>query len=271
MGAALWPVRSPPNRDGKESAPSDDKPSWADVQQEIRVLEAATGKEILETEAKTAFLKNENYSLSPDGRRLAVVDGTMLNLYDLPPMTTEERTRYLAMNADAPDLNAPTASSTDETADDSPEQESETAEKAPASDLAAPVRTENRAPMDLSNASGQGAKPGGSASPSPNAQDAAGRGRIRLPSRSGVEEVTVDVVVTDSKGQAVKGLAKDDFQVKENEVPQELASFREYGNSAIAPSKPVASAPTAFERLQQQRQYNGRSAHGCYPAGLSQH
>ena len=231
-----------PNRDGKESAPSDDKPSWPDVQQEIRVLEAATGKELLETEAKTAFLKNENYSVSPDGRRLAVVDGTMLNLYDLPQMTTEERTRYLAMNSDAPDLNAPTASSTDETADDSPEQVSETAEKAPGSGFAAPVRTENRAPMELSTVSNQDAKSGGSGSPSSNAQDT-GQAQNLPTFKVGVEEVTVDAVVTDSKGQAIKGLAKDEFQVKENEVPQELASFREYGNSAVAPAKPVASAP----------------------------
>ena len=121
---------------------------------------------------KTAFLKNENYSLSPDGRRFAVVDENKLYLYDLPQMTTEERARYVAMNADAPDLNAPTASSADETADDSPEQNSETAEKEPVSGLAAPVRTENRAPMELPNVSNQDAKPGGSESPSSKAHDA---------------------------------------------------------------------------------------------------
>ena len=233
-----------PNHDGQESTPSDDKQSWPDVEQEIRVLEAATGKEVLETEAKTAFLKNENYSVSPDGRRLAVVDGTKLNLYDLPQMTTEERTRYVAMSADAPDLNAPTASSTDETADDSSEQISETAEKGPGSSLAAPVRTEDRAPMELQNVSNPGAKPGVSGSPSSSAQDT-GQAQNLPTFKVGVEEVTVDVAVTDSKGHAVKGLSKDDFQVKENEEAQELASFREYGNGAVEPSKPVASAPAA--------------------------
>ena len=231
------------NRDQKESTPSDDKPGWADVKQDMRVLEAATGKEILETEAKTAFLKNENYSLSPDGRRFAVVEGTMLNLYDMPPMTTEERATYLAMNADVPDLNAQTASSADETADNSPEQNFETAEKEPGSGLAAPVRTENRVPMELPNVSDQGAKPGGSAPPSANEQ-AAAQALTPPTFKVGVEEVTVDAVVTDSKGQAVKGLSKDEFQVKENEEPQELASFREYGNSAVAPLKPMASVPT---------------------------
>ena len=41
----------------------------------------------------------------------------------------------------------------------------------------------------------------------------------------------------------MKGLSKDDFQVQENGQPQQLASFREYGNSAIEPSKPAASVP----------------------------
>ena len=233
-----------PNREEQESTPSEDKPSWPDVKQEIRVLEAATGKELLATEAKIAFLKNENYSLSPDGRRLAVVEGTKLNLYDLPQMTTEERTRYVAMSADAPDLNAPVASSGEEIADDTSEQNSEIAEKGPAVGLVAPVRTEDRAPMELPSASNQGAKPGVSALPSPIAQDA-GQPQNLPTFKVGVEEVTVDVAVTDSKGHAVKGLAKDDFQVKENEEAQELASFREYGNGTVEPAKAAASAPAA--------------------------
>ncbi len=226
------------NRDERESTPSDDKVSWPDVEQDIRILEAATGRQILETGAKTAFLKNENYSLSPEGGRCAVVDGTKLYLYDLPPMTSEERARYVAMNSDAPDLDAPSASSAGETADDSLEQDSETAEKG--SGLAAPVRTENRAPMELPKASEQDSKPGGPASASAQAAAQALNPPVFTVR---VEEVTVDAAVTDSKGHPVKGLAKDDFQVKENEEPQQLASFREYGNSAVEPSKPVASAP----------------------------
>ena len=229
------------NRDEQEAASSDDEISWPDVEQDIRVLEAATGKEILETETKTAILKNENYSLSPDGDRLAVVDGTRLYLYDLPPMTTEERTRYLAMNADAPDLDAPAASSAGVTAIDSPEQDNPTAEEEPGTDLAAPVRTENRAPMEFPKVSDQGAKPGGSDRPGANEQDAVQAQNLPLFTVR-VEEVAVDVAVTDSRGHAVKGLSKDDFQVQDSGEPQELASFREYGNTDVEPSKPVASA-----------------------------
>jgi VWFA-related protein len=228
------------NRDGQEPASSDDEENWPDVEQDILVLEAATGNEILKTVAKTAILKNGNYSLSPDGNRLAVVDGTVLYLYDLPPMATGEREKYVAMEADSPDLAAP-ASSADETGQNSSESDSQAAEAAPGSDLAAPVRTENRAPMEIPNGSDHGAKPGGSDSAGANAQDA-GQAHDLPTFTVRTEEVTVDAVVTDNKGRAVKGLSRDDFQVQENGQAQELASFHEYGNDAVEPAKPVASA-----------------------------
>jgi VWFA-related protein len=231
-----------PNRDEQASPSSDDAALWPDVEQDIRVLEAATGNEILKTETKTAILNSENYSLSADGHRFALVDGTVLYLYDLPPMTTEERARYVEMDADSLDLAAPVTSSADEAGQDSSGPDSQAAEGAPGSDLAAPVRTENRAPMEIPNVSDQGAKPGGSDSSGVNSQDA-GQAQNLPTFTVGTEEVTVDVVVTDSKGHAVKNLSKDDFQVQENGQPQELASFREYGDSPAEPSKPVASAP----------------------------
>jgi len=53
----------------------------------------------------------------------------------------------------------------------------------------------------------------------------------------------VDAVVTDNKGHAVKGLSRNDFKVQENGQSQDLASFHEYGNGAVEPSKSVASTP----------------------------
>ena len=230
-----------PNRDGQEPTASDDEQTWPDVEQDIQVLEAATGNEILKTETRTAILKNQNYALTQDGRRLALVDGTVLDLYDLPPMTAEEREKYVAMDADSPDLAAP-ASSADETGPNSSDTDSVASEEAPGSGLVAPVRTESRAPMEITNVSGLGAQPGGPATASPNAQDA-GEAHNQPTFTVTTEEVTVDAVVTDNKGHAVKGLSRDDFKVQENGQSQELASFHEYGNGAIEPSKPVASAP----------------------------
>jgi VWFA-related protein len=43
--------------------------------------------------------------------------------------------------------------------------------------------------------------------------------------RGGTELVEVDAVVTDKKGQAVRGLTAEDFVVTENGVPQPIASF----------------------------------------------
>lgn len=231
-----------PNRDGQDATSTDDSFDWPDVEQDVRVLEAATGNEILKTETKTAILKNENYSLSADGQRLAFVDGTTLHLYDLPPMTTVEREKYVAMDADSPDLAAPAASSAGEEGQDSAESDSQDSEEKPGIGLAAPVRTENRAPMELGNTTDQGAKPGGADAASANAQDA-GQDHKMPTFTVTTEEVTVDAVVTDSKGRPVKGLTKEDFQLQENGQAQQVASFREYGNDAVEPSKPVASAP----------------------------
>ena len=40
-----------------------------------------------------------------------------------------------------------------------------------------------------------------------------------------VEQVTVDVVVTDKKGEPVTGLTKEDLQIYENGVAQTIVSF----------------------------------------------
>ena len=95
--------------------------------------------------------------------------------------------------------------------------------------------------MELPNVSNQDAKPEGSDSPSPNAQDA-GQTQIPPTFTVGAEEVTVDAVVTDSKGHPVKGLSKDDFQVQETDNRSNLL-LSVNCNSAVEPSNPAASVP----------------------------
>jgi VWFA-related protein len=53
-------------------------------------------------------------------------------------------------------------------------------------------------------------------------------------------EVVVDVVVTEGKGEAVKGLRKDQFQVFEDGKPQSLSFFEEH----VARTRPAGSLPT---------------------------
>jgi VWFA-related protein len=57
---------------------------------------------------------------------------------------------------------------------------------------------------------------------------------------SGVELITVDVVVVDGKGRPVRGLTREEFVVEEDGRPQEIASFE----AVAAPEEP-APAPAA--------------------------
>jgi VWFA-related protein len=52
-----------------------------------------------------------------------------------------------------------------------------------------------------------------------------------------VEQVTVDVVVTDKKGAPVTGLTADDFQILEEDKPQKVASFESVQVPAAASEK----------------------------------
>ena len=67
-----------------------------------------------------------------------------------------------------------------------------------------------------------GAAPAGAAGSSPQAQ--------RVPDqptfRSGINFVTVDAYVTDSKGNAVTDLTQSDFEVFEDDKPQAIEQFR---------------------------------------------
>ncbi len=83
-------------------------------------------------------------------------------------------------------------------------------------------------------------------SPSPAAEASPGP---RFPAQ--VEMVTVDVVVTDKKGTPVKGLARDDFEVTEDNASQKIASFEAVtlpaAPSATTPERPRISTNTAKE------------------------
>jgi VWFA-related protein len=57
-----------------------------------------------------------------------------------------------------------------------------------------------------------------------------------------VNYVEVDAVVTDSNGYTVRGLTRDDFEILEEGVPQEIASFTEIALPIeTAPARPEAS------------------------------
>ncbi len=51
-------------------------------------------------------------------------------------------------------------------------------------------------------------------------------------------ETIVDVTVTDSKGNPIHGLTQADFTVKEDNKPQPIRSFEEFGRATPPPALP---------------------------------
>lgn len=86
--------------------------------------------------------------------------------------------------------------------------------------------------------------PAPAASPSPDAASSPS-----FPAR--VEQVTVDVVVTDKKGNPITGLTKDDFRVIEEGVPQSVATFDAVSvpatASTVTPERPRIASNTDRE------------------------
>jgi VWFA-related protein len=61
-------------------------------------------------------------------------------------------------------------------------------------------------------------------------------------------ETIVDVTVTDSKGNPVRGLTRDNFTVKEDNKPQPIRSFEEFGAKSVQP--PPQLPPNVYTNLQ---------------------
>jgi VWFA-related protein len=88
-------------------------------------------------------------------------------------------------------------------------------------------------------------RPAGPLRPLPNQEPAAGPPPTQAPPSfpSAVELITVDAVVLDKDGQAVPGLTKDDFVVKEDGEPRQVVSFEAF--DVRAPREEEAPAATA--------------------------
>jgi VWFA-related protein len=233
----------------------EDGSGWADLEQTIRVFETATGKLILSAKAKSVVLNNPNFSLSPDGTRLALLDGTLLKIYELPPMSVEERAKYVAMIADAPSLSAPVLQSSEKESGGEPESGSlGTPDGLESSDaqLLAPLK---ETPTSVNSQPGsnvsQTTNPSAPPAESPGVEPVSAAGKAI---RVAAEEVLVDVVVTDSKGYPAKSLSEQDFQIQEDGKTQKITAFHEFDTSTPAPlPAPLIFAPNVFTNNQPSR------------------
>ena len=74
-----------------------------------------------------------------------------------------------------------------------------------------------------------------------------------------VEQVTVDVVVTDKKGEPVTGLKKEDLEIYENGAPQTIVNFDAVELAAAAPAETPAFRPRVSTNTGHDRRQAGRT------------
>lgn len=194
--------------------------------QHIQVADTATGKPVLSLTMEAAILDGQNFSLSPEGKRLAVIAGKTLDVYSLRDMSEEDRAKWVAVRADAPNLNAPPAQ---------PLKPGE--EPVYSASVDEPLGETQAANPAASSTSAAGSeKPG-----SPAVSGAENKVDLTptLTIRTGTQVVAVDVVVTDSGGHLVKGLRQSDFQVLEDGKPQAVRFFKEYTETQRAEAPPA--------------------------------
>ena len=190
------------------------------LDQHIQVLDSATGKERLTLLASPAVPSGQNFALSPDGERLAVVADRSLHIYALPEMSPEERERYVAIKSDTPDLNAP------------PTQVAERM------DAAEPVFVSS---ANVESTAAESESPA-SAAAVPDAKQTSNEPIPVLTLRTTTQVVALDVVVTDSSGHLVKDLPQDVFRVTEDGKAQNVRYFREFSDAR--PESKETATPT---------------------------
>ena len=232
--------------DDSDDDPFQTKVSDRDVlRQEIQVLDTATGTPALSVSISPAVVTGQNVALSPDGRRLALLRGSALELFDLPPMSNEEQTKFVSLRTDTLGLY-----SLGSTADADWWDSSSTASNSPdnlTADASAGAATDESPASPAAAHAGESGQPASGTSNSPTPSTVADAAEKIAPPdtlpifKVSTKAVVVDVVVTDSKGHPVRGLSQQDFQLTEDNKPQEVRYFREF--SDLEKSSESSSGP----------------------------
>lgn len=190
------------------------------LEQHVQVIDTATGNTALSVVASPAVPDGQNFSISPEGTLLAVVTGTALDVYELPEMSADERGRFLTVKADTPGLSAPSTQTGK--AEEPIFESSAGVDLSPAETPAEPGKAAAGAPETVAKNSGVTPEP-----------------VPTLTIRTGTQVVALDVVVTDSRGQLVKGLQQSDFSVSEDGKPQRVKFFKEISRGEIEATAPA--------------------------------
>jgi VWFA-related protein len=251
-------VRRPPQPDDERDSPFQPQVSDGDpLRQEVQVFDTASGSSVLSVIVSPAVTTGQNVSLSPDGRRLALLRGSMLELFDLASMSEEEQAKFATLKSDIPGLytvgsNGDTDSAIENASPAANAEEAATVTAdAPAGTTTGESPESTAAAHADSNAQPSSAV-SSSPSPSPVTDTAEKSPQAATPGvttfRVSTKAVVVDVVVTDSKGHPLRGLSQQDFQLAEDNKPQNIRYFREFNDaddSAQQPSDAQASTTQA--------------------------
>ena len=248
------PLPSPANSDDE----NDDNVTDTNhgLEQNIQVFETASGTAIQSVSVSPVVMSGQNFSLSPDGRWLAVLHDSELEFYDLPAMSEEERAKFTALKADVPGLYIVSSKSGEDSEletepwEENAEATAERANMAPqhaSTDQASAEQTQGNANQDPSDVDNNFAADAPLPVPTATAAASAGEdaGGPVATFKTSTQAVVVDVVVTDSKGHPVNELHQQDFQVTEDGKPQNLRYFKEVNGAQTAPD--AATVPAAVK------------------------
>ncbi|MGE5055886.1 MAG: VWA domain-containing protein [Acidobacteriota bacterium] len=181
-------------------------------QQNVQVVETASGTPLLSLTVSPAMMSARNYAISPDGRRFAVLQNEDLQLFDLPQSSQDEQTKFADLKSDLPDFYSVSSD---------PDSTPLSAERLTTPSAESTNPTNDNAANSASPSTDAGTSP--EAGSVPGSQPIA---TIRVTTKT----VLVDVVVTDSKGHPIPDLRQEDFQISEDGHPQDVGSFRAFSD-----------------------------------------
>lgn len=195
-------------------------------QQNLQVFETASGTPLLSLAVSPAMMSGRNYSLSPDGSRLAVLQNSALQVFELPLSSATEQAQFNTLKSDLPELYSV-----------APEPDSV---PPPSVSTSGTVSATASSPTIVNAAQSLAPPPTPRSSSSATPAETSPLTTIRVSTKT----VLVDVVVTDAKGHPLKGLTQHDFQVQEDGQAQDLRSFREFDDGIL---KDDAASTTATQ------------------------
>ena len=225
----------------KSSASGQENPYHTDLsqidafEQQVQILDTASGNAALTVPVHPALMTGGNFALAPDGQRLAVIEGSSLELFDLPAASKAEQSAYAALKSDIPNFYALTSS---------PGLGSNSADASTTQPEANPdLRTNRDTPADASPEVASTIST--NQLPTSTVENAAIADDTTTTFKVNSRAVLVDVVVTDKKGVPIHGLTEKDFHITEDGTTQGIGYFQEYNNllSSTASANSTSTQP----------------------------